>query len=358
MNEVPALFSDTQHLQYLTAEGELFPDRQLPVPAEDLVEALRLMLLSRQIDSFAVAKQRLGVFGTYGEHTGQEAALVGSSYFLDPAQDWLVPQYREMPAMLHHGMPLSHFFLLCSANPAGFRVPDGVNALPTQVSLAAQIPHAVGLAWGLKHQKKPGMVATYFGDGASSEGDFHEALNLAGVVQAPVVFFLQNNGFAISTPVSKQSSTQSFAVRARGYGFPGILVDGNDVLAVMAASKFAVDRARAGLGPTLVELKTFRMKSHNTSDDHSIYVNPEDLSTWAKRDPIQRLRAFLTKQGLWSDALEVAENELIKKRIDDAFAASSGDFKGDVHQVFENVYIDPPRRLMGQFEDAKARVSS
>lgn len=354
MEQLPAGWSDAQPLQMLGPDGQLTdPGASLPLSEQELVEAFKLMLLSRQIDSFAVAKQRLGIFGTYGEHTGQEATLVGSSFLLRPREDWLVPQYREMPAMLRHGMPLAHFFLLCSANPAGFRVPDGVNALPTQVSLAAQIPHAVGMAWGLRYQGKPGIVATYFGDGASSEGDFHEALNLAGVLSAPVVFFMQNNGFAISTPVAKQSATASFAARARGYGFPGVMVDGNDILAVVAASRYAIDRAREGHGPTLLEFRTFRMRSHNTSDDQSIYIDNAELKRWAQLDPIARFRTFLTSRGWWNPELEEAEEIAIKERIDTAFAESSGSFKGEIRQIFENVYSEPHQRLLNQYESAK-----
>jgi len=355
MPEVPENFSDTVPFQLMDADGTVQVGANLPLSSQEIVEAFRLMLLSRQIDTFAVAKQRLGVFGTYGEHTGQEATLIGSSFFLNPKHDWIVPQYREMPAMIRHGMPLEHFFLLCSANPAGFRVPDGMKALPTQVSLAAQIPHAVGLAWGLSHQGKPDIVATYFGDGASSEGDFHEALNLAGIRSAPVVFVMQNNGYAISTPVTKQSATSSFAVRARGYGFPGIMVDGNDLLAVAAASKFAIERARNGEGPTLIECKTHRMKSHNTSDDHTIYADQELLAKWEKRDPLSRLRKYLLAQNLWSEEIESRELEQIKIKIDAAFELSSTDFKGEVRQVFENVYDELPSRLAKQYEDELSR---
>lgn len=348
-------FTDSTPLQFLSPDGQLITNEPLPLSHDQMVEAFTLMLLSRQIDAFAVAKQRLGIFGTYGEHTGQEATLVGTSFLLDPKNDWIVPQYREMPAMLRHGMPLHHFFLLCSANPAGFRVPDGVNALPTQVSLAAQIPHAVGLAWGLKHQGKSGIVATYFGDGASSEGDFHEALNLAGVRKAPVCFFMQNNGYAISTPVALQSATQSFAARARGYGFPGILVDGNDLLAVVAASNFAIERARSGLGPTLIEFRTFRMKSHNTSDDFTIYVDQDELARWADLDPLSRVRKYLVAKSLWSQEREEAELQSIKTRIDQAFEMSSSDFKGEVHQIFENVYAEVHPRLAKQYAEEANR---
>src|ERR1700716_596484 len=198
------------------------------------------MLRSRRLDERAFNLQRQGRLGTFSPVHGQEASVLGSSLALDPARDWVVPQYRELPAMLRQGYTLERFFLYVMGNPEGNEMSAGVNLLPFQISLATQLPHAVGLAWGLRHQGRDGVVCVYFGDGGSSEGDFHEACNLAGVRRAPVVFFLQNNGWAISTPVSKQTAAPSFAARAAGYGFPGELIDGNDLFAVYEAASRAV----------------------------------------------------------------------------------------------------------------------
>ena len=218
--------------------------------ADVLTSGMRWMILSRRIDTRAIALQRQGRAGVFSPVQGQEAAVVASALAFDPRVDWIVPQYRELPAYLIWGFPLDSFLCNLTGRPLLGRIPDSVNMLPTQVAIAAQLPHAVGLAWGLKLQHKEGVVVTYFGDGASSEGDFHEACNFAGVAKAPVVFFLQNNQWAISTPRKLQSAAHHLADRAAGYGIAGQVVDGNDFLAVYEITKHAVERARSGLGPT------------------------------------------------------------------------------------------------------------
>jgi len=190
------------------------------------------MLLSRRFDQRAILMQRLGRWGVHSPVEGQEAAVVGSCLALDPARDWIVPQYRELPAYIRQGHTRERIVAAQMRRPVEGRIPDGVKLLPVQVALAAQLPQAVGLGWGLRRQGQDAVVLVYFGDGASSEGDFHEACNLAGVVRAPVVFRFQNNGWAISTPRRLQSAAASLASRATGYGFTGMVVDGHDLLAV------------------------------------------------------------------------------------------------------------------------------
>jgi pyruvate dehydrogenase E1 component alpha subunit len=311
----------------------------------ELLDAYRLMLLSRRIDERAFSLQRQGRLGTFSPVNGQEASVVGSAFALDPVRDWVVPQYRELPAMLRQGYTLELFFLYFMGNPIGNRMPDGVNLLPFQISLATQLPHAVGLAWGLRHQGRDGVVCVYFGDGGSSEGDFHEACNLAGVRRAPVIFFLQNNRWAISTPVSKQTATASFAARAAGYGFPGELVDGNDLFAVHEATARAVNRARAGDGPTLIESRTYRMGPHNTADDPTRYVPPDELEAHRALDPVARLRAYLHAGALLDDVAEQHMREEIEEEIASALAAAEPQAGGRGEQLFDNVYADPPARL-------------
>ncbi|MBV9003225.1 MAG: pyruvate dehydrogenase (acetyl-transferring) E1 component subunit alpha [Solirubrobacterales bacterium] len=343
-----------------TTAGELEPTRILapdgtvpdgydpPLSTKELLDAYRLMLFSRRVDERAFSLQRQGRLGTFSPVSGQEASVVGSALALDPARDWVVPQYRELPAMLRQGYRLELFFLYLMGNPAGNRMPDGVNLLPIQISLATQLPHAVGLAWGLRHQGRDGVVCVYFGDGGSSEGDFHEACNLAGVRRAPVVFFLQNNRWAISTPVSKQTATASFAARAAGYGFPGELVDGNDLFAVYEATVRAVERARAGKGPTLIEARTYRMGPHNTADDPTRYVPPEELEAYRAFDPVARLRTYLRAAGVLDDAIEQQLRGEIEEEIRAALAAAEPQAGGRGEQLFDNVYADPPARLAQQ----------
>lgn len=319
-----------------------------PMSDEQLLDALRLMKLSRAIDKFAVGLQRQGTFGTFGEARGQEATLVGAALAVDPAIDWMVPQYRELPALLHHGVPLELLFLMYTYNPAGFTVPDGVNALCNQVSLAAQLPQAVGLGWGLKLQGKPGVVLAFVGDGGSSEGDFFEACNLAGVTDAPVVFVVQNNGWAISTPVRSQTRASAIADRAAGFGIPGMLVDGNDLQSVYSAVSAGVERARAGNGPTLIEARTYRLGAHNTNDDPSRYRADEDLAPWTAIDPIARVEDSLRAKGLWDDQRESEHAEQTRTRLEAALAAALAEPEPTVEQIFDHVYAAPPARFERQ----------
>jgi pyruvate dehydrogenase E1 component alpha subunit len=332
----------------------LAPDGTVPkgyrpaLSGEQLLSAYRLMLLSRRVDERAFNLQRQGRLGTFSPVHGQEASVVGSASALDPAHDWVVPQYRELPAMLRQGYTLERFFLYFKGNPEGNRMPDGVKLLPYQISLATQLPHAVGLAWGLRHQGLDGVVCVYFGDGASSEGDFHEACNLAGLRRAPVIFFLQNNGWAISTPVSRQTAAVSFAARALGYGFPGELVDGNDLFAVYESACRAVARARAGEGPTLIEARTYRMGPHNTADDPTRYVDPAELEAHRALDPIARLRTYLEDAEVLAPGVEERMRAEIEREIETALAAAEARAGARPAQIFEHVYGELPVRVLNQ----------
>ncbi|MBA2515988.1 MAG: thiamine pyrophosphate-dependent dehydrogenase E1 component subunit alpha [Solirubrobacterales bacterium] len=349
-----AIMSATSEVNAAAPASVLAPDGTLaegyaPTLDDDaLLSAWRAMLLSRAFDERAFSLQRQGRLGTFSTVNGEEAAVIGTAWALDPARDWVVPQYRELPAMLRQGFTLKKALQYSTGDPAGNHMPEGVNVLPFQISLAAQIPHAVGLAWGLRHQGSEGVVVVYFGDGASSEGDAHEAMNLAGVRRAPVIFVLKNNGWAISTPVSKQTAAQSFAARAEGYGFPGELVDGNDLFAVYDATCRAVARARAGDGPTLLEVRTYRMGPHNTSDDHLRYVDPADLEERRAADPIDRLRRYLTARELIDETSEASLGAEIKVEIEAAVQASEGGSRPGAEALFDHVYADPPERLLRQ----------
>lgn len=310
---------DLERVEILRPGGQLAEGIEPTLTDEETLEAFRWMLLSRTVDERAVSLQRQGRMGTFSAVRGQEASVVGSSFALDPASDWIVPQYRELPAVVRHGFPLDRFLLYWMGNPAGGRTPEGVKVLPIQIALAAQLPHATGLAWGLKIQRRSEVVITYFGDGASSEGDAHEAMNLAGVMGAPVVFFLQNNGWAISTPRHRQSAAEAFAYRARGYGFPGVLVDGNDLFAVVQATRDAVARARDGDGPTLIESQTYRMGAHNTADDPSRYMVGDSLDAWERRDPVVRVREYLVARDLMDQEREIE----LQAGIDDEITAGT-----------------------------------
>lgn len=314
----------------------------------DLLDAFRLMLLTRTFDAKGASLQRQGRFGTFSQVTGQEASVVGSAFALDPARDWVVPQYRELPALLRQGFPLANFARYFRGDPAGGAIPPGVNMLPIQISIAAHLPHAVGLAWGLRRRGTGAVVLCYFGDGASSEGDFHESCNLAGLVKAPVVFFLQNNGWAISTPRAKQSAGRTLAERAASYGFPGEIVDGNDLQAVYAVTARAVARARRGEGPTLIESVTRRMGPHNTADDPTRYVDAAEDERWRALDPIERTRRELTERGLLdAERMSEFEREAVET-VERALAEAESGAPPDAERLFAHVYADPPPRVRRQ----------
>jgi pyruvate dehydrogenase E1 component alpha subunit len=278
--------------------------------------------------------------------SGQEAAVVGSVFALDRDHDWVVPQYREQLAMLHWGLPLSTYFLQRQGHPRGSDLPAG-RLFPQQVALAAHIPHAVGVAWGMRLKGEPSVAVCYFGDGASSEGDAHEACNLAGVVNAPVIFICQNNQWAISTPVSKQTAG-TIADRAAGYGFPGVRVDGNDPLAMYQVTADARARAVAGEGPTLIEAITYRLGAHTTADDPTRYVDPEEEERWRVRDPLVRFRAWMRATGRWDDAAEAEAATWCTSEIDRAVeeVAAAGPPSNDL--LFDNVWATDPPGLAAQ----------
>ncbi|WP_197514701.1 thiamine pyrophosphate-dependent enzyme [Mycobacterium sp. 852013-50091_SCH5140682] len=311
----------------------------------ELQEALEYMKFSRAFDEKAFSLQRQGRFGTFSPVHGQEASVVGAAFALDPVRDWVVPQYRELPALLRQGLPLENFMLTHLGDPRGNAAPEGTNVMPMQIGLAAQLPQAVGLAWGLQRKGSDGVVLVFFGDGASSEGDSHEACNLAGTLRAPVVFFLQNNGWAISTPRSRQSAAANLAARAPGYGMPGIVVDGNDLLAVHEVVSHAVARARAGDGPSLVESVTYRIGDHNTADDSTRYRSAEEVASWLERDPIERALAYLQARQLWDDEREADVRVRINERIDAAIQLMESVEAPGVDHLFEHVTAEPWSRL-------------
>ncbi len=278
--------------------------------------------------------------------------MIGSAMALDPSRDWIVPASREHPAMLRHGLPLMNMFATYMGNFDAAAVPDGVRLLPRQQSIGAQLPHATGLAWAQKLRKTGGVVAVYFGEGASSEGDFHEAANLAGVMRVPLVMMLINNHYAISTPVHRQTAAPQLAARAEGYGFPGFVVDGNDLLAVYATTADAVQRALAGEGPTLIECRTYRMGFHNTSDNPKEYRDRAEVDEAEQRDPIERVRRFAVREGMWSAGQEAAALEEIRSEIDAAQRQVEALPRPGAAAIFEHVYETLSPRLQRQRAEA------
>jgi pyruvate dehydrogenase E1 component alpha subunit len=334
--------------QILQPNGLLVQGAVSPMGDDLVVEALELMVLSRAFDHKAVALNRQGAFGVYLEVFGQEASVVGSCLAVDPGRDWLVGQSREIPAYIHHGYPVERLAALFMGKLEAARIPDGVLMLPLQIAIGSQLPHAVGLAWGLRHQGADGVVICYFGEGAASEGDFHEACNLAGVIKAPVIFFLQNNGWAISTPQRQQAAVEDLASRAAGYGFPGVVVDGNDLLAVFKVTSDAARRAREGAGPTLIESKTFRLGAHNTTDNPPLYMDQNAYADAVRRDPIARVEKYLESRGLWDAERRRQLDKRVHDTIETAVELARRAPAPQPSSLFEHTYANPPARVLEQ----------
>ena len=335
-------------VRFLDPSGDLLEGAEPRMSHEMVLEALRYMMLGRAFDTKCFSLQRQGKLGTFAPIVGQEASIMGSAMALDPTRDWIVPQYREMPAVVRHGYPAERIVLYRQGHPEGGFIPDGVKVLQYQVSLAAQLPHAVGLAWGMRLKEEPGVAMVYFGDGASSEGDFHESCNLAGVVAAPVIFLLQNNQWAISTPRSIQTAGADIASRAPGYGFPGVSVDGNDLLAVHAVAAEAVERALAGKGPTLIETHTYRMWAHTTADDPTRYVDPQEKEGWEARDPIRRVQGYLRARDEWSESRQSDWESEIIAEVEAIFTAADGYGPPEAAEIYEHVFERPTATLARQ----------
>lgn len=339
-------------LQILDGEGRIKSDLEPRLAAEDLKKIYSLMVLTRTADQKAVKLQRQGRLGTYAPSLGHEACQVGTAF---PVQkdDWVFPYFRDLGLYLTIGYPLADYFLYWMGNEAGMRTPDNLNIFPLAIPVASQIPHSVGAAMAADIQKKNIAVVCTFGDGATSEGDFHEGLNFAGIFRTPNVFVCYNNQWAISTPRSRQTAAKTIAQKAVAYGFPGIAVDGNDILAVYAASKEALNRARAGKGPTFIEAVTYRMGHHTTSDDASKYRMDAEVKEWEKKDPISRFRAYLQNKGLWDEDYEKAVQEKAADDVEKAVAKAESVPPPSPEDIFNFTYKQMTPQLNKQLEDLK-----
>jgi len=340
-----------EHLSILDSDGNLDTALEPDIAADDLKRLYRAMLLGRRLDERMVRLQRQGRIGTFAPIKGQEASQMGSVFTLRPT-DWMVPSFRETAAMIYRGWPIEKMLLLFAGYLEGGRPAPDQHDLPITIPVATQLPHAVGLAYAAQYRGDDAVVMAYFGDGATSEGDFHEALNFAGVWHVPIVFVCQNNQWAISVPLKKQTHSRTLAQKALAYGFPGIQVDGNDVLAVYAASREAVERARAGAGPTLIECVTYRLGVHTTADDPTKYRSDEEVKAWEQKDPLTRFSAYLQKKNLLAEGLA--------EQIDAEIAAAVQRFEAtpaaDPLTMFDHVYAELPPHLRAQKEELSERL--
>jgi 2-oxoisovalerate dehydrogenase E1 component alpha subunit len=349
----PAELPSVEPLCILDPSGTLTELEQLPIDLEekDLLELYRLMVITRRIDRESINLQRQGQLGVYASCLGQEAAQVGSAYALG-AEDWVFPTYREHGVAITRNLDPAQLMHVWRGTWLGMHDMYETRFALQTIPIATQALHAVGFAMGAKLERKPIVVIAYFGDGATSEGDLHEALNFGTVYDVPCVFFCQNNGYAISVPFERQSRGPTLAHRSIGYGMPGIRVDGNDVLASYAATKRAVERARSGEGPSFIEAITYRLEGHSTSDDPTRYRTKEDLERWAERDPLTRLELYLKETDVWDDGfaeqVDAEARELSVRLRESIYDAAHP----DPLELFDHVYINEP----SHFERQRAQL--
>ena len=335
-------------LQVLDPEGNVDESLEPALDNETLEKFYRTMVLTRLFDDKALKLQRQGRMLTYGSCLGQEASQIGSAYAMK-AEDWFFPAFREHGVQIARGISMKLLYMYwMGSEDANMTLPP--KNFSVAIPVATQVLHAVGAAWAAKLQKQNIASVVYFGDGATSEGDFHEGMNFAGVFKTPTVFICQNNQYAISLPREKQTASRTLAQKALAYGFEGIQVDGNDVLAVYSATEAALLKARSGGGPTLIECFTYRLGSHTTSDDPTRYRKKEEEEEWRKKDPIKRFRIYLEKKGIWSQAYEektIKEaSEEVEKAVEQAEA-----YKPGIENMFNYVYAEITPNLKEQMDE-------
>ena len=332
-------------LRRVICDGETLPDGEVDgLDADQLLALYRNLVLLRTYDERSVVYYRQGRIGTYAIFWNHEAMQAGGVFALED-RDWIFPAYRESAIGLLRGMPVSTVLSWWRGHPAGWWNPTEFNVASICVPIATQIPHAVGFAWGSALKGEDRVALTYFGDGATSEGSFHEGATFAGVMKAPVVLFCNNNQWAISTPLSAQTAAPTLADKAIGYGMPGIRVDGGDVLAVYEATREAVTRARAGEGPTFIEAVTYRAAPHATADDPSIYIDSERVEEEKENECVGRYQRYLLRAGVLTDAgvEEIKQEALELMRT--GIAEAEAEQPADPGLVFEHAYANPPPTL-------------
>ena len=330
-------------------EGGNIDQSLFPKDVDDskMVSMYKYMLLTRALDAKILSLQRQGRAATYAPSLGEEAVHIGCAFAMRK-QDFFVPNFRQHGMYVVRGFPLDRFILYWKGFEEGDAVPQGFNGLSVSVPVGSQMPQGAGIAYAFKYKKRDAVAIAFVGDGGTSEGDFYESMNFGGVFKLPLIGLIENNQWAISMPRNKQTASKTLAQKGIAAGIACVQVDGNDMLAVYKAVQDAI--ANAKNGPTLIEAVTYRMGMHTTSDDPTKYRPDADAEAWRKKDPIVRVRAYLTKKGLWNDVMEQQANEEQLKQIDEAVAKAEA-FKPDPKSMFENVYSFMPE-VLKQEEDA------
>lgn len=350
---MPKKVVESFHVEWLQILDEQANcDEQLRPPlAEDEIRKLyEWMILARTFDEKAFKLQREGRLGTYASIRGQEATQVGSAFALQTS-DWMFPSFREAGVSIVRGLPLRMIFQYWSGDERGSLIPEGQNDFPITIPVGTHIPIAAGVAWAAKVKGDKTAVIVYLGDGATSKGDFHEGLNLAGLFSLPIVFLCQNNHWAISVPLGRQTRAKTLAQKAIAYGFTGIQVDGNDVFAVYKTTKEALDQARAGGGPTLIECVTYRIGDHTTADDASHYRRAEEVEQWKGKDPIDRLKKYMEKKRLWDEGYGQKVLREARERVDGAVKEEETLPASDPRDMFRYTFGELTEELREQMRN-------
>lgn len=346
-------------VQLLSTEGELVePDWEPDLSDDELVELFKQMVWSRTLDERSTKLNRQGRLGFYAPTAGEEASQIASNFAMEK-DDFILPAYRDVPQLVQHGLPLYQAFLWSRGHMDGNKYPEELQALPPQIIIGAQYVQTAGVALGLKLKGQKNVAYTYTGDGGTSQGDFYEGINFAGAFQAPAIFIIQNNGYAISVPRNKQTAAKTLAQKAVAAGIPGIQVDGMDPLAVYEVTKEARDYAIAGNGPVLIETLTYRYGPHTLSgDDPKRYRTKEIDDPWIKRDPLVRMRLYLESKGLWNQEEEDVYVEEVRTQINEAIDKVENMPKQKISEYLENTFKDTPvgiQEEIEKFEEKEAR---
>ncbi|MFT7463144.1 MAG: pyruvate dehydrogenase E1 component alpha subunit [Pseudohongiellaceae bacterium] len=349
--------SSSDMLQIINEDGQATEGGDLGLKPEFLISMYESMMATRLLDERMINLQRQGRIGFYVPSTGEEAAQVGSALALE-ADDWVYPSYRAPGLFMMRGAAIEHLVANCFGNDAdlckGRQMPvhyafAELNIVSISSPIGTHIVQATGTAMAMQIKGKKNLVATMFGDGGTSSNDFHSGLNMAGVAKAPVLFLCSNNQWAISVPIEKQTASKTIAAKGAAYGMPGVRVDGNDVLAVYKVCQDAAERARAGDGPTLIEMMTYRRGPHSSSDDPTRYRGNQ-ADEWVSRDPIARFRKYLERGGMWSDAKEEELIERRKNEMNRAIKVAEAAGQPSLETLFTDVLAAVPPHLRDQYE--------
>ena len=340
--------AEDKMLQVIDNNGKVISKELMPKLSDDeMLKLYKDMLFVRTLDHMIVSYQRQGRVYTYPPNYGQEAIGVAAGAVLRH-EDWLVPAFRELGAWLAKGATMKDVFMFNMGFEEGTKFAGANHMLPSSVPIASQLVHAAGIGYAIKYQKKDEVAMAFVGDGGTSEGDFHEALNFAGVWKVPVIFVVQNNQYAISVPVKMQTASVNIAIKSKAYGIKGIKVDGNDLFAMLTAFRYAHEYARKESQAVLIEAVTYRKGAHTTSDDPTKYRTTDEEKEWDKKDPLRRMKLFLEKKKLWSDDQEKKLVDEYEKEIDRQFIETEETVQYPLEDAIKYTYAEMPQDLRDQ----------